>query len=120
MFGLRSLSLDLEPVETEIERKLRSLRKVTAQSRLPLSPSSTSQSRVIKSLSPEMENQIVPPLPRAPLLDHFTPGPYTSPSCIQHLEIVVPHFEIKSNVIQMLTHFYGLNNEDPYRHLDDF
>ena len=120
MFGLRSLSPDLEPVETEIERKLRSLRKVTAQSRLPLSPSSTSQSRVVRSLSPDMENQIVPPLPRAPLLDHFTPGPYTSPSCIQHPEIAAPHFEIKSSVIQMLTHFYGLNNEDPYRHLDDF
>ena len=126
MWGLRSKSPDLVPFDSEIEHTLHSLRKVSVGTSLPSSSSSPLSSRQLfqsttpKKNPPEMENQPNPPPARAPLLDHFTPGPYTSPSCIQHPEIVANHFEIKSNVIQMLTHFYGLNNEDPYRHLDDF
>ena len=78
----------------------------------PSSPSS--------SPSSEMENKLNPPIHRAPLLDHFTPGPYNSSSYIQHPYVVVNHFEIKSNIIQMLPSFHGLNNEDPYHHLDNF
>ena len=29
-------------------------------------------------------------------------------------------YEIKSSIIQMLPSFYGLTNEDPYKHLDEF
>ena len=29
-------------------------------------------------------------------------------------------YEIKSSTIQMLPSFYGLSNEDPYKHLDEF
>ena len=29
-------------------------------------------------------------------------------------------YEIKSSTIQMLPSFYGLTNEDPYKHLDEF
>jgi hypothetical protein len=32
----------------------------------------------------------------------------------------VANYEIKSNTIQMLPSFYGLNNEDPYKHIDEF
>ena len=128
MWGLRSNSPNLEPFDSEIERTLHSLRKVSVGTSLPSSTPSSLPSRQLfppttpEKDPPEMENQPNPPPPpaRAPLLDHFTPGPYTSPSCIQHPEIAANHFEIKSSVIQMLTHFYGLNNEDPYRHLDDF
>ena len=30
------------------------------------------------------------------------------------------HYEIKSSIIQMLPSHYGLSNEDPYRHIDEF
>ena len=29
-------------------------------------------------------------------------------------------YEIKSSIIQMLPSFYGLTNEDPYKHLNEF
>jgi hypothetical protein len=35
-------------------------------------------------------------------------------------DITAAHFEIKSGFIQMLHLFYGLNTEDPYKHLDEF
>ena len=30
------------------------------------------------------------------------------------------HYEIKPSIINLLPSFYGLNNEDPYNHIDDF
>jgi hypothetical protein len=33
---------------------------------------------------------------------------------------MVTNYEIKSSIIQMLSSFYGLNNEDPYKHIDEF
>jgi len=33
---------------------------------------------------------------------------------------MVANYEIKSNTIQMLPSFYGLNNEDPYKYIDEF
>ena len=32
----------------------------------------------------------------------------------------VAQYEIKFSIIQMLPSFYGLTNEDPYKHLDEF
>ena len=34
--------------------------------------------------------------------------------------IEATQYEIKSIIIQMLPSFYGLNNEDPYKHMDEF
>lgn len=33
---------------------------------------------------------------------------------------MVANYEIKSSIIQMLPSLYGLNNEDPYQHIDEF
>jgi hypothetical protein len=60
-------------------------------------------------------------VPRTTLLrDHYVPSTYTSPSCLQLPNVTAAHYEIKSSIIQMLPSFYGLNNEDPYKHLDEF
>ena len=48
------------------------------------------------------------------------PNTYTPASCITRPDVGANHFEIKASVIQMLPSFYGLSNEDPYRHLDEF
>jgi hypothetical protein len=47
------------------------------------------------------------------------------PPHTHHLHAQLPHitaaqYEIKSSIIQMLPSFYGLNNEDPYKHLYEF
>ena len=55
-----------------------------------------------------------------PLRDHFTPTTYAPTSCINMPEIGATHYEIQSSIIQMLPSFYGLSNEDPYKHLDEF
>ncbi|XP_043725789.1 uncharacterized protein LOC122672368 [Telopea speciosissima] len=55
-----------------------------------------------------------------PLSEHFTPSTYTSTSCIRVPAVQVAQYEIKFSVIQMLSSFYGLNNKEPYKHLDEF
>ena len=55
-----------------------------------------------------------------PLREYFMPNTYTPASCITRPDVGASHFEIKASVIQMLPSFYGLSNEDPYRHLDEF
>jgi hypothetical protein len=54
------------------------------------------------------------------LRDRYVPSTYTSPSCLQLPNVTAAHYEIKSSIIQMLPSFYGLDNEDPYKHLDEF
>jgi hypothetical protein len=54
------------------------------------------------------------------LRDHYLPSTYYSPSCLQLPNVTVANYEIKSSIIQMLPSFYGLNNEDPYKHIDEF
>jgi hypothetical protein len=54
------------------------------------------------------------------LRDHYIPFIYTSPPCLLFLQTTTTHYEIKSSIIQMLPSFHGLNNEDPYKHLDEF
>jgi hypothetical protein len=54
------------------------------------------------------------------LRDHYVPSTYTPSSCLRLPNITATQYEIKSSTIQMLPSFYGLNNEDPYKHLDEF
>ncbi|XP_062165001.1 uncharacterized protein LOC133871591 [Alnus glutinosa] len=54
------------------------------------------------------------------LMDHYVPTTYTPSSSLQLPNITAAHYEIKPSIIQMLQSFYGLNNEDPYKYLDDF
>ncbi|GAV81001.1 hypothetical protein CFOL_v3_24460, partial [Cephalotus follicularis] len=57
---------------------------------------------------------------RRPLSEHFTPRAYTTASCIRVPPVQAAQYEIKYNIIQMLPSFYGLANEEPYKHLDEF
>ncbi|WP_146036724.1 hypothetical protein [Pseudomonas protegens] len=50
----------------------------------------------------------------------FTPNTYNSPIGNRLPEIEANHFEIKASTIQMLPSFYGLDSENPYKHIDEF
>jgi hypothetical protein len=54
------------------------------------------------------------------LRDHYVPTTYTPSSSLQLPNITAAHYEIKPSIIEMLPSFYGLNNEDSYKHLDEF
>ena len=58
--------------------------------------------------------------PRTTLLDHCTPGPYKTSSAIQLLVIIATHFKIKPRTLRALPIFYGDDNAEPYKHLDEF
>ena len=73
----------------------------------------------------KMDNRELPPPPpphvNIPTMkDRFTPAYYTTPSCINVPNNQALHYEIKSSIIQMLPSYYGLSNEDPYKHIDEF
>ncbi|KAI5648393.1 hypothetical protein M9H77_34398 [Catharanthus roseus] len=53
------------------------------------------------------------------LRKYFTPNTYNSPIGNRPLEIEANHFKIKASTIQMLPYFYGLDSENPYKHIDD-
>ena len=61
------------------------------------------------------EDEGLPP----PLKTYFTPNAYTSPSCIR-IPTTVAHYEIKPGIVSMLTPFFGLPSEDPYKHINQF
>jgi len=54
------------------------------------------------------------------LRDHYFPTTYTPSSSLQLPDTIATHYEIKPSIIQMLPSFYGLDNEDPYKNLDEF
>jgi hypothetical protein len=103
MFGHRSLSLPIFPCDLDLERTLRQQR---TERDLNL------RERTIEHMAEE--NRIVL------LRDHYVPFTYTPSSCLQLPNITSTQFEIKFSTIQMLPSFYGLNNEDPYKYLDEF
>jgi hypothetical protein len=105
MLGRRSLSLPLKLCDLELECTLRQSRK----ERKP----SVSKERSIEIMAGEQERPVL-------LRDHYLPSIYNSPSCLQLPNVTVDNYEIKSSIIQMLPSFYGLNNEDPYKHIDEF
>ena len=55
-----------------------------------------------------------------PMKEYFIPSTYTIAPCLRIFNTNTSHYEIKSNVIQHLPSFYGLNNEDPCKYLDEF
>ena len=59
-------------------------------------------------------------VPRTTLLDNCIPGPYKASSAIQLPVITATHFEIKPRTLRALPIFYGDENAEPYKHLDEF
>ena len=95
MLGRRSLKPDLQPLDEELEKTLRTI-------------------QVRNMAAPGEAN------PPCSLREYFIPSSYTYSPCIQAPPVEATHYEIKSSIIQMLPSFYGLSNEDPYKHLDEF
>ena len=52
--------------------------------------------------------------------DYFSLLANSSTSCIRYLNVTTRSFELKLSVLNCLASFYGLENEDPYNHLNDF
>jgi hypothetical protein len=103
MHGRRSLSLPLLNCDLDLERTLRCRR--------------TERDSNLREQTDPMAEELV----RTTLLrDHYVPSTYTSPSCLQLPNVTAVHYEIKSSIIRMLPSFFGLNNEDPYKHHDEF
>ncbi|CAN6454454.1 unnamed protein product [Victoria cruziana] len=106
MHGRRSLEPELLPFEPEIDRLCRDIR-----SRLSL----------------EMGSQLplggqVPAVEEPPRLlrEFFIPKRYDRGVGGMGPQIAANHYEIKASTINMLPSFHGLENEDLYRHLDEF
>ena len=53
------------------------------------------------------------------LRDHMNPTRTSAPSCIV-FPLDASYFNFKSNIIQLLPSFHGLELENPYLHLREF
>ena len=95
MHGRRSLLPNLEPIDLELEKTLRTHKQV--------------------------KNKMDLQAPRErPFKDYFSPLANLSTSCIRYPNVAARSFELKPSVLNCLPTFYGLENEDPYNHLNDF
>jgi len=103
MFGRRSFLWPIFPYDPNLERISR-----------------RSRSKRNSRLRSRSKNQMAGEPKLVLLRDHYVPSTYTPTSSLQLPDITTAHFEIKSGFIQMLPLFYGLSNEDPYKHLDEF
>ena len=101
----RSTSPVLVPLDIEIERTLTHLRQTA---------------REASSVMAHQQNGAPEYPPRTSLLEHYIPGAYSTPSGIHLPAVTADHFEIKPSTIQMLPVFHGVENENPYKHLDEF
>ncbi|CAN6447669.1 unnamed protein product [Victoria cruziana] len=54
------------------------------------------------------------------LRDFYVPNEYNQGEATMGPDIGATQFEIKASVINLLPSFHGIENEDPYRHLDEF
>ena len=82
-----------------------------------LIPFNPEPERILRSRTPPI---ILAEETAKPMKKYFTPSTYTIASYIRIPNTNANHYEIKSSVIQLLPSFYGLNNEDPYKHFDEF
>ena len=58
--------------------------------------------------------------PQKTLKELFLPISANPPSCIVLPEVTASYFELKPQIINLLSNFYGLEREDPYMHVKDF
>ena len=95
MHGRRSLLPNLEPIDLELEKTRRTHKQVKNKMDLQ---------------APQ----------ESPFKDYFSPLANLSTSCIRYPNVATRSFELKPSVLNCLPTFYGLENEDPYNHLNDF
>ena len=100
MRSRRSLLPNLELIDLELEKTLRAHKHIKDKS--------------------EMDLQQQPPTQERPFKDYFSPLTNLSTTCIRYPNVAARSFELKSSVLNCLLTFYGLENEDPYNHLNHF
>ena len=96
MQGRRSTKLELIPFNPEIERTFRRRLK--------------EQIKDYNNLNMAVNADII-------IRDKLLPNNANPPSCIVLLETTAQHFELKTQVINILPQFHGLEQEDPYLHI---
>ena len=101
MHGRRSQLPNLERIDFELEKILRTHKHVAIKGKI------------------EMDLQQLA-LQERPFKDYFSPLANLSTSCIRHPNVAARSFELKPNVLNCLSTFYGLENENSYNHLIDF
>ncbi|CAN6465710.1 unnamed protein product [Victoria cruziana] len=129
MRGRRSLGEDLYPYEPELNKHCRRVRQ-SAQADQQLNQSEeSSREAVFLEQSSEIffiENMVddqpphLPPVDPPLLCEYFIPSEYDQHTAIMGPDIGASQYEIKASVINMLPTFHGIENEDPYRHIDEF
>ena len=95
----RSLFLEVEQYSPKIERTLRQISAKKRESKKNMNEEQTPLSKQFK--------------------EYFTPVTYYSPKRTR-MPTVIGQFEIKHSLIQMLSSFYGLEFENPFKHVDAF
>jgi hypothetical protein len=108
MLGRRSLNLELANCDPEIER--------IARENLSLLKSSEFESEKPIEMGEPLRNKDPPKT----LRELFAPITTNTPSCIVLPVTNANHFDLKPNVIQIIPTFNGLENEDPYAHVNEF
>ena len=106
MRGLRSLNLELIPLDPELEKTLRRNLRALVESEPTI----------------EMGDQPIPvnvDLTRS-LRDLFAPIAINSPSSIVLPPTSATHIDLKPYVIQLLPSFHNLEMENPYSHVKKF
>ena len=112
--------------DPEVERTARRLRKEARLRKKPLSSPSSGLNLAIaladSSSDTESEEEIEPRMANQErTLRELAAPPNVNqqPLCIRFPEIE-GDFELKSGLIHLLPKFYGLENEDPHKHLKEF
>ena len=114
MLGRRSLNLELQPFDCEIERTYRkNLNQIDNQDYLEHQIDNQDYLE-IQNFNMGEEGE------RRTMRDYSVPLQFNAPSCIVLPLTTAAHFELKPGVIQLLPTFYGLEKEDPYHHVKEF
>ncbi|CAN6465742.1 unnamed protein product [Victoria cruziana] len=129
MHGRRSLREDLYPYKPELNRHCRRVKQSTqADQQLNQSEESSREAIFLEQSSKILfiENMVddqpphLPPVDPPLLREYFIPSEYDQHTAAMGPDIGASQYEIKGSVTNILPTFHGIENEDPYRHIDEF
>ena len=114
----RKPEADLLPLDTEIERKLKNLRKITSEE----SRSMANQRERLQVIQTEEEEEAETPHRPNTMEDFWRPIIKEEYSAVRQLAIEVNNFELKPTFITMVQQhqFTGHPSEDPNEHMGRF
>jgi hypothetical protein len=131
MHGRRSQNLELIPIDPDLDRTLRRIRRAPAVSEIRGEMGDRRENIHENAEQPIFENEDAragnEEQARAwhvdfttSLRDLFAPVATSSHSCIVLPPTNATHFDLKPHVIQLLPSFHGLEHENPYGHVKKF